>query len=44
MPFGKYKDFAECVSAQMKKGYKKEQAGGICGLIEKRHKEKMDKA
>lgn len=41
MPFGKYKDFAECIRDQMKNHkYSKEQAGGVCGLIEKRHKQK----
>lgn len=40
MPFGKYKNFKECVKEQMKKGYNEKQAGGICGLIEKRSKEK----
>lgn len=43
MPFGGYETFDDCVKAQMKKGYNKKQAGGICGLIEKRHKEKMSK-
>lgn len=40
MPFGKYKNFEECVQDQMSKGYTRYEAGGICGLIEKRHKEK----
>ena len=44
MPMGKYPDFASCIRDQMKKGYSKEQAGGVCGLIEKRHKAKHDLA
>jgi len=40
MPLGKYKTWNDCIKAQLKKGYSKKQANGICGLIEKRHKEK----
>lgn len=42
MPIGKYKTWGECISAQKKKGYNDKQAKGICGLIEKRHKEKLE--
>jgi len=44
MPMGKYPNFASCIKDQMKKGYNKKQASGICGLIEKRHKEKHELA
>ena len=44
MPLGKYKTWGECITAQMKKGYKKKQSEGICGLIEKRHKEKLERS
>ena len=43
MPFGKYKDFEACIKDQMKGGkYTREQAGGICGMIEKKHKAKHE--
>lgn len=40
MPLGKYKNWDACIKGQLVKGYNKKQAEGICGLIEKRHKEK----
>ena len=43
MPMGGFKDFAECIAFQKKKGYSEQAAGGICGLIEKRHKAKQEK-
>jgi len=43
MPFGGFKDFAECMKFQKKKGYSEEAAGGICGMIEKRHKAKQER-
>lgn len=40
VPLGRFKNWNECITAQLKKGYNKKQAEGICGLIEKRTKEK----
>jgi len=42
MPIGPYKNFAECVAAQMKKGKSKESAQKICGAIEKKTKQKKE--
>ncbi len=36
MPFGKYKDFAECVTNQKKKGFSDERARKICATIHKK--------
>lgn len=35
VPVGPYETFGECVGAQTRKGYTQEEAGGICGKIEK---------
>ena len=36
MPFGKYKDFAECVTDQKRKGFSDERARKICATIHKK--------
>lgn len=43
MPIGPYKNFAECVAAQKRKGHSDESAKKICGEIEKRTKSKLEK-
>ena len=35
MPFGKWKDFGECVQEQMDKGNSKEVASKICGALKR---------
>ena len=43
MPIAGFKDFAACVTAQMRKGASKESAQRICGFIEKQTREaKLD--
>jgi len=43
MPVGPYKTFADCVSAQRRKGLSEKAAGAYCGSIEKKmHKSKMN--
>ena len=41
MPIGEFENWRACIKAQIAKGYSKDAAEGICGLIEKRAKEKQ---
>lgn len=36
IPFGKYKNFAECVAEQKKKGFSDDRAGRVCASIHKK--------
>lgn len=43
MPIGSYKDWDECVQAQIRKGHSKQSAERICGAIEAEIKERRHK-